>query len=66
MTSGNAYLESGDSTTTWIDYSETPFPLLKDTEPLSFYDTPTITPYNSIYTRHIELKRKILEYRAKY
>jgi hypothetical protein len=66
MTSGNTYLESGDSTPTWINYSERPFPLLEDTELLLFYDTPTITPYNSIYTRHIELKRKILEYRAKY
>lgn len=66
MTTIDAYQESADSTTTYLDYCEVHYPLLEDPAPLPFYDTPLPPSHLSAYHRTIEIKRRVLEYRAKY
>lgn len=66
MATIESYQESTDSSTTYLDYCEVPYPLFEDPIPLPFYDTPQILPHRSLYYPRIEKKRRILEYCAKY
>ena len=62
-----------DSTGTWLDYTASEycnrldnFFTVEDPSQIPFYDTPRCTIFSGSTHKEVQMKRRILEYRAKY
>jgi hypothetical protein len=66
MTTIDTYQESTDISPIDGDYLIMGPCYFEDSKPLPFYDTPITHPLMKEFHRRIEIKRRILEYCAKY